>query len=559
MRIFYLKKYLLLSALLLVPFLLFAQSGSINGKVVDEKGLPLPGATVTVVGLSGKAAATDNNGIFSIKGLNAGTYTFEAKFIGYTPLQKKIVVGAGTVTTNFNLQPDSKSLNEVVVIGYGSVQKKDLTGSVALVTSKDFNTGAVTTPEQLIQGKVAGVSISTNGGAPGAGSTIRIRGGASISGTSDPLIVIDGVPLSNDGIAGAANPLSLINPNDIESFSILKDASAAAIYGNRGSNGVIIITTKKGQSGKPQINFTSQFSISKLTKEAPILSADQFRAYIAANDTTTAKKYVSLLGKFNTDWQKQIYQTSYNTDNNLSISGATANNKLPYRVSVGYNDQNGILITSALQRYTTNVNLSPSFFKDHLKVNFNFLGSQVKQRFANEGAIGSANSFDPTQPVYSGNQNYGGFYEVLDPTATTGLKSLAPLNPLGLLQENTNRSTVYRAITSLALDYKFHFFPDLHAVVNVSYDGSNGQGSDNVPAYAASTYPGTKDANGVLQRGNISNYKTIVGNTTLEGDLSYSHDFKAIKSRVTALVGYSEQDFKSTATNYTSFFAKRYT
>jgi iron complex outermembrane receptor protein len=552
MRNNYLKKYVLLFAALLISVQMFAQTRSITGKVVDENNQPLPGATVTVSGTT-IAASTDGNGIFKINAIKAGTYTITASFISYNPQPKTITVGADNATLNFNLQPMSKTLSEIVVIGYGSVQKKDLTGAVSTVTAKDFNTGAVTTPEQLIQGKVAGVSISSNGGAPGAGSTIRIRGGASISGLNDPLIVIDGVPLSNDGIAGAANPLSLINPDDIESFSILKDASAAAIYGNRGSNGVIIITTKKGQSGKPRITFSTQLSVSKLTKEAPILTADQFRSFITSHDTTAGKNYISLLGNASTDWQKQIYQTSYSTDDNVSVSGTTG--KLPYRVSVGYNDQNGILKTSALQRYSTNINLSPSFFTDHLKVNFNFIGSQVKQRFANQGAIGSANAFNPTLPVYSGNNNFGGYYEILDPTATDGLKALAPINPLGLLEQENNRSTVYRAITSLALDYKFHFFPDLHAIVNVSYDGSNGQGTDVIPGTAASQFPGSKDANGVLQQGNNSRYKTVVGNSTLEGDLSYSHDFKSIKSKVTLLAGYSEQNFSSTSTNYLAYFA----
>jgi len=551
MRKIYMKQYLLICAFLMLSGISFAQTSSITGKVVDETNQPLPGAIVTVKGTQ-KNAPTDANGNYRLTGVSNGTVTLQVNFIGYQLLEKTVNV-TGSAVANFTMVPQNTDLNEVVVIGYGTALKKDLTGSISTVTAKDFNTGVSTTPEQLIQGKVAGVSITTNGGAPGAGSTIRIRGGASINGLSSPLIVIDGVPLSNDGIAGAANPLDLINPNDIETFSILKDASAAAIYGNRGSNGVIIITTKKGQSGKARIDFSTQVSASALPKEAPILTAAQFRAYVTANDNSATKQYIALLGNANTDWQKQIYQTAVSTDNNLSVSGTAG--KLPYRVSVGYTDQDGILKTSSLERYSSNINLSPSLFTDHLKINFNFIGSQVKQRFADGGAIGGANSFDPTQPVYSGNSNFGGFYEYLDPTATDGLKALAPINPLGRLMENNNRSTVYRAITSLALDYKFHFFPDLHAIVNVSYDGSNGQGYDIIPAYAASQFPGSADANKVNQTGNNSKYKTVVGNTTLEGDLSYSHEFKSIKSKVTALVGYSEQDFSSTTNNYVSYFA----
>jgi len=532
----------------------FAQKGSIKGKVLDETNQPLPGVAVSIDGTT-LGSATDVNGNYTISGVNPGNYTLTAKFIGYTTAKQTITVGSSVITVDFSLKPDSKNLNEVVVIGYGTVKSKDITGSVATVTAKDFNQGGATTPEQLIQGKVPGVSIISNSGAPGAGSTIRIRGGASINGSNDPLIVIDGVPLSNGGIAGAANPLDLINPADIESFTVLKDASAAAIYGNRASNGVILITTKKGQSGAPVINFSAQVSAGTLPKEAPVLSAAQFRAYVNANDTTSTGKYKALLGNASTDWQKQIYQTAISNDDNLSISGTTA--KIPYRVSVGYTDQNGILKTTNLNRYTAAVNLSPSFFTDHLKVNFNFKGSQVKQRFANEGGvISDAVDFNPTLPVYSGNSNYGGYTELLDPSSVSGLKSLAPLNPVGLLYENNNTSTVQRAITSLALDYRFHFFPDLHANINASYDGSEGKGTDVIPGYAASNIDSYKDPNtGKYYSGNKSQYKQTNGNKLFEGFFSYGHDFKEIKSHVDAVAGYSFQDFKTTNYNFLSYFA----
>jgi TonB-dependent starch-binding outer membrane protein SusC len=561
MRKFFPKQYLLVCAFLMLTTLSFAQTGGIRGKVVDENNQPLPGVAVSIGGTT-IGSTTDVNGIYTITRLQAGNYNITANFIGYVPFKKAVIVGSSVVELNFGLQLQSTGLNEVVVIGYGTEKKKDLTGSISTVTAKDFNTGDVTTPEQLIQGKVAGVSIVSNGGAPGAGSQIRIRGGASVNGSNNPLIVIDGVPLDNprntDGtsrVAGVADPLSLINPNDIASFSILKDASAAAIYGNRASNGVIIITTKKGQSGKPQINFNTQLSIGKLTKEAPVLSAAQFRSYINQVATGAADTvYTKQLGTANTDWQKQIYQTSVSTDNNLSISGSAG--KMPYRVSVGYTDQNGILKTSSLERYSSTINLSPSLFTDHLKINFNFIGAEVKQRFANQGAIGSANSFNPTLPVYSGNNSYGGFYEILAPTAANpeNLNTLAARNPLGLLEEDNNRSTVYRAITSLALDYKLHFFPDIHANVNLSYDGSNGQGFDKIPATAASQFPGSADAGGVLQQGNNSKYKSVIGNSTFEGYLSYAHDFKSIKSHIDAVAGYSTQTFSTTSTNYLTYF-----
>lgn len=516
----------------------------------------MPGASVTVDGTT-LGSTTDLDGNYKINGVKAGTVTITAQFVGYNAIKKTVTVGSsGNVTADFQMVSSAQSLNEVVVIGYGSERKKDLSGSIATVTSRDFQKGQITTPEQLIAGKVAGVSVISNSGAPGAGSQIRIRGGASINGSNDPLIVIDGVPLSPTGISGAANPLSLINPNDIESFSILKDASAAAIYGNRASNGVIIITTKKGQSGKPQINFSTQFSVAKLPKEAPVLSASQFRNYINANDTaaTSNGKYKALLGTANTDWQKQIYQTAYSTDNNLSVSGSAG--KLPYRVSVGYTNQNGILKTSSLERYTTAINLSPTLFTDHLKINFNVKGADVNQRFANEGAIGSAASFNPTVPVYSGNNSlYGGYYEYTDANNTpSGLKSLAPLNPLGLLLQNRNTSTVYRTIASLALDYKLHFFPDLHANINISYDGSRGTGSQSIPGYAASNLD-SYSSNGIFYSGYNHQYKQTNGNKLFEGFLSYNKEIKAINSRIDAVAGYSDQKFSTNNYNYSSYFS----
>ena len=558
----YLKKYLLFLGLLFSASAAFAQTGSVTGTVLDETKQPLIGAAVSIDGTT-IGASTDVNGKFTLSGLQAGKYAITAKYIGYVDVKKSVTITSGqTLTVNFQMSSGARNLNEVVVIGYGSVQKKDLTGSITTVTAKDFNQGVVTTPEQLIQGKAAGVSITSNGGAPGSGSTIRIRGGASISGNNNPLIVIDGVPLDNprnsDGssrIAGAADPLSLINPNDIESFSILKDASATAIYGNRASSGVILITTKKGKNGKPVIAFNTQFSIGTLPKEASVLSPSQFRDYINSHDTTAAGVYRQQLGTYNTDWQKQIYQTSYSTDDNVSISGSTAKNKLPYRVSVGYTDQDGILKTSSLERFTGDVNLSPSLFKDHLKINFNFKGAQVKQRFANEGAIGSAVNFNPTVPVKSGNDNFGGFYEYLDPTSISGLRGLVSRNPVGLLDENDNRSTVYRAITSLNIDYKFHFFPDLHAIINLSYDGSKGSGTDMIPGYAASNFDSFTDANGKLHSGLDSRYSQKNSNTLGEGYFSYAKNFKSIKSHVDAVAGYSFQDFKTTNFNYPSYFA----
>jgi len=554
MNVFYPKRIIILLSFLSLSLFSFAQSGGVQGKVVDDKNQILPGASVLVDGTTIGAQA-DQNGNYSITGLKPGSYSITAKFLGYISSKRNITIGNGMVVLNFALDGQNTSLNEIVVIGYGTATKKDLTGSITTVNAKDFNQGSITTPEQLIQGKVAGVSIISNGGAPGSGSQILIRGGASVNGSNDPLYVIDGVPLGEGGIAGVASPLSLINPNDIETFTILKDAQATAIYGNRGSNGVILITTKKGKPGKTKIDFNTNFSIGTLPKEASVLTADQFRTYIKQNDTTTSGIYRSQLGTANTDWQKQIYQNSFSNEDNISVSGAAG--KLPYRISFGYTNQNGILKTSSLVRYSTTLNLSPSLFKDHLKINFNEIASEVNQRFANQGAIGSAVSFNPTLPVYSGNSNYGGFTEILSPTTTNpeNLNTLAGKNPLGLLEQETNKSQVWRSISSLQLDYKLHFFPDIHANVNASLDASKGSGYDIIPASAASQYPGSADSAGVIQRGNNSKYKSVRANTSFDGYLTYNHFFKPINTQVTATAGYSTQTFQTTSTNYLSYFS----
>ena len=543
----YLLKYVFLLFFAFSAATALAQTSSISGKVVDETNQPLPGATVSIAGTQ-KSTGTDVNGNFHLTGVPSGAATIQVTFVGYLTISKAVNV-SGNVTVNFSLTPNSRSLNEVVVIGYGTARKQDITGSVATVSAKDFNQGAITTPEQLIQGKVAGVSITSNSGAPGAGSTITIRGGASINGGNDPLIVIDGLPLDQTTISGAANPLDLINPNDIASFTILKDASASAIYGNRASNGVIIITTKKGASGKPVINFSTQFSVATLPKEAPVLTASQFRNYVKANGDSAQ---IASLGTANTDWQKAIYQTALGTDNNLSVSGTAG--ILPYRVSVGYSDQNGILKTTSMQRYSTNVNLSPSFFTNHLKVNFNFIGSQTNNRFANNqnGIISDAATFDPTQPVKSSNAlyaPYGGYWQWTDASSQNGIKQNTPGNPVALLEQTNDHSTAYRGIASLNLDYKFHFFPDLHANVNLGYDESKSNGSTTVPADAASNYLTAADASGKLQSGAYTPYNQELQNKLFEGYFSYSKDVKSIKSHFDAVAGYSIQDFKNTASN----------
>lgn len=542
MKQFYLAKSFLLAFFVLISLSVFAQTGSISGKVLDETNQPLPGASVSVKGTD-RQTSTDANGNFKLTGISSGNVSVVVKYIGYQEMEKS-VNATGDVTVSFQLVPASTSLSEVVVIGYGSQRKKDLTGAVTSITAKDFNKGSIVSPEQLIMGKVAGVSITNNGGAPGAGSTIRIRGGASLSASNDPLYVIDGVPISNSGIAGAANPLSLINPNDIASINILKDASATAIYGSRASNGVILVITKKGTSGKPVLAFNSQFSAGQLVKPVDVLSADQFRTFVNEKANAGLK---ALLGTSSTDWQKEIYQTATTTDNNLSLTGSAK--KVPYRVSVGYLNQNGILKTGNLERTSGALNLSPRLFKDRLKVDLNLKGALNNSRFANEGAIGSAVSFDPTQPVRINSNRFGGYYEWMD---RANLKQLAPRNPLGLLEQRQDNGKAQRSIGNLQLDYSLPFLPELHANLNVGYDISKGTGTIFVPDSAASAYRRTPDA---LHGGINNEYKQTQNNKLVEFYLNYVKDIKSIDSRLDVIAGYAYQDFTTKNFNFSDFAA----
>ncbi len=524
----------------------FAQERSITGKVTSASdGLPLAGVSVIAKGTrSGTTTAAD--GTYQILvGPNVRILVFS--FVGYviheSPASEKSIF--------VSLSPINSNLNDIVVIGYGTAKKKDLTGSIATVNEKDFQKGVIISPDQLIAGKVAGVSVISNGGQPGSGSTIRIRGGSSLNASNDPLIVIDGIPINNEippgqtsAIAGAGNPLSFINPNDIESFTILKDASASAIYGTRAANGVIIITTKRGKGGSVKINFNTLNSVSQITKEVPVLSAAQFKSVVNANGTAAQ---IAMMGTANTNWQNQIYQTAFGTTNNISVTGGIKN--LPYRLSVGYQNQNGILKTDNLARTSANLAVNPSFFDNHLKVNLNLLGSIENARFANTGAIGSAITFDPTQPVYSGSQRFGGYYEWLDPTAPTGLRNLVVRNPLGLLEQTDNSSTPARSIGNIQLDYQFHFLPELRAIVNAGYDYARGKGRSYTSDSAATSYI----AGGT---GGVNNpYKQVNDNKIFEFYLNYVKDLKAINSRIDVTAGYAYNDFKTTITNYASYYA----
>jgi len=484
LKLRYLMAFLLCVTFMGLTSAAYAQK-SISGKVIDESSQPLIGVTVAVQGTT-VGTITDIDGNYSLTvpaGSEHGTVVFS--FIGYGTVTMPVPASG---KLDIQMQPEDTQLGEVVAIGYGTKRKGDLTGSISSVSEKDFNGGVVSSPEQLINGKVAGVQITSNGGSPSAGSAIKIRGGASLNASNNPLIVLDGVPLENGGIAGNDNNfLALINPADIESMSILKDASSTAIYGSRASNGVIIINTKKGAKDKVKITFNTTNSVSVKTKTADMLSRDEFIDVINKYGTETNKRLLNEnLAKAdnNSDWIGEIFQPAFATDNNLSVSGSIAK-KLPARVSVGYMSQDGILKTDNTKRYTANLNLNPTFFHDDLKVNLSVKGSVNDNTFAESGAIYTATVFDPTYAIKSGDENnFGGWNEVYNDTDENGKKipyTNASGNPVALLDYYRSTSTVKRIITNLDVDYTMPFLKDLKLHVTGGFDGAKGEGNVKYP------------------------------------------------------------------------------
>ncbi len=499
---------------------------TVSGTVLEESGEPVIGLTVLVKG-SSTGTETDIDGHYSISAPSDGTLVYSC--IGYVTQEVKV---AGRNVIDVTVKTDSELLSDAVVIGYGTTAKKDLTGSVATMKTKDFNAGLISTPEQLINGKVSGVQIMSSSGSPTSGSTIRIRGGASLNASNDPLIVLDGVPLEIGGIAGNdGNFLSLINPNDIESMTVLKDASSTAIYGSRASNGVILITTKKGASEKIIVSLTSTQSVQWKSKLADMMSYDDFVSVAQGLGTD----YSQYLGSEHTDWNDQIYQAAFGTDNNLSVSGQAAK-WLPFRASVGYYDQNGILKTDNAKRVSGNLNLAPAFFKDYLKFNISLKGAYNRNTFANTGAIWNAATFNPTVPVYSGSDALGGFYEI---TSSTGVPDMSAVkNPLGLLEQTDATSDVYRLVGNIDADYRFHFLPDMKIHVTGGYDYATGKGRSFTPATAASAY----ETKGYLNAyGPARKY-----NRLFTAYLNYNREIEAINSHIDVTAGYDYQYWKAT-------------
>nr|WP_319265054.1 TonB-dependent receptor [uncultured Draconibacterium sp.] len=513
------------------------QSRQITGKVTDATSEEtLPGVTVVLKGTT-IGTITGMDGEFAINAAKDDVLRFS--FVGY---EEKEVVVNDEIEIDVVLEQSVESLEEVVVIGYGSTKKKDATGSVEALNSSDFNKGAITSAQELLSGRMAGVQVTTAGGAPGDGVVIRIRGGSSLSASNDPLIVIDGVTVDSDGISGMRNPLNTIHPSDIESFTVLKDASATAIYGSRASNGVIIITTKKGKKGESlHVDINSFATVSEPRGSVDVLNATEFSELVARRYPENNRP-VELLGEANTDWQDVIFRTSYSQDHNIGITGNIKN--IPFRLSAAYTNQNGILKESGLERKTLSLGLNPTFFDDHLRINVNVRGMIVENQFANQGSIGSAMIFDPTQYPLDETSEYGGYFTWLQENGNP--INLAPSNPLAMLDLSEASSEVMRSIGNVQLDYKFHFLPELRANLNLGYDISDSETEYFTPVYASWAYNEQHGGGGI---GYGSQKRE---NLLLDFYLNYARNLEKLDSRIDVMGGHSWQHYWRYGDNYSA-------
>lgn len=543
----------LLFLFLLLPFGVLAQS-TLSGVVVDKvSNQPLPGVNVNIQGAS-NGTSTDFDGKFQLAGLKNGDKVVFS-FIGY---DSQTVNFSGQKSVNISLNESANQLQEVVVqVGYGTAKKKDATGAVTVVSAKDFNQGAILTADQLLTGKAAGVRITNDGGQPDTAPNIRIRGITSLKAEASPLIVIDNVPIDNRLAAGQSNPLSLINPNDIESFTILKDASATAIYGSRASNGVIIITTKKGSTGEPQFSYTSNFSFGKVGETIDVMDGPTFANFVTQNYPANA----DLLGIadpnnpgqriiYNTNWQDEIFRMTTSQDHNLSARAAIFGN-VPFRASVGYNHTQGLVKTNDYQRISAGFKLTPTFLDGHLKVDINAKGLSSKKNDIDVGAvIGAALAMDPTKPVYgdSPDNRFGGYYQetVLDPGNGRYLLQ-GSLNPLARLNQRYRPMSVDKFLGNVELDYKMHFLPELRAVVNAGLESSQSSIREIFSDNALETYRFTNStdpaANYVFNPGLNYRERQTIDNKTLDAYLIYTKKLTGVITRVEAQAGHTFQSF----------------
>lgn len=536
----------LLFFMLIFPIGMFAQN-ILKGTVIESTTQePLPSVNIAVEGNS-TGTATDFDGNFTLSNLNKG----DKIVFTYLGFVKQTILYNGQKEITVFLVEDTNQLEGIVVIGYGTVKKKDATGAVTTLKASEFNKGTVVTAENLLNGRVAGLTVNTSG-APGSGSEIRIRGGSSLFASNDPLIVIDGLPIENSSNTGSTSILAGLNPSDIESFTVLKDASATAIYGSRASNGVIIITTKKG--GKElNVDYNVQYATGKLVKKVSVFSADEFR------DVVTAQfpEGVGLLGNADTDWQEEIYRKTDFIDNNISVRGNLFN-RIPSRLSLGNTYQEGLRLTNEFNRNTIGVALNPSFLDNHLKINVSANYANERNRFA-EGVEGAALRFDPTQPVYDANSYYGGFFEYWNQATNPSNAELTPSvvrNPVSQLLQTNDRGINNRLFGNFEIDYKFHFLPDLRAVINLGFDESKGERTKIVSRFTGSS-PNNDNRTYGANEFTDENRK----NRSLDTYFNYKKQFNSLE--VDATAGYSYQKFEGSKfttgninqPNYTSAIA----
>lgn len=528
------RKFFFLMVGLLFSVGLNAQTITVSGVVSDPSGEPLIGASILAQGTT-VGTSTNIDGEYTIN--VAPDATLVVSYVGYDTQNVPV---DGRTSINVTMQENSVMLNEVVAIGYGTVKKSDATGSVAVIKPDEIEAGLATSVQDMLVGQTPGVVVTQAGG-PEGGGTIRIRGGSSLSASNDPLIVVDGVPLSNAGMGGLGNSLGMISPENIESMTILKDASATAIYGSRASNGVIIITTKKGKSGKPTVNFAANLYVNTARKTWKVLDANQFRSLLESRGMDAA---LAATGDANTDWQDEVLRTTVSSDYSLSVGGTAG--WLPYHAEISYTNNNGIIKTSKMDRVTMGFNLSPKFFDNHLSVNANVKGYYIRNNFGDAGALSSAISFDPTHPVHSnepivsGNSGfqylYNGYYEVHN---NGTLNDNAALNPMGLLEQRDNHANVYRSNGNLQLDYSLHFLPDLHLNLNLGYDVMKSNLVDNWAANSATAYKNHEHYGGAY---NFDQYQ-FRSNTLLNFYLNYKKEVESIYSNFDVTAGYDWQRF----------------
>ena len=534
------------AALVMTLFMAFpalAQKIEVHGTVVDELGDALIGATVMEKGTTNGTAA-DFDGNFTLH-VNPNA-TLVVTYVGYDPMDVPV---NGRTEIHVVMKENAEMLNEVMVIGYGTVKKADATGSVAIVKPDEIEAGISTSVQDLLVGASPGVVVTTDGGNPAGGATIRIRGGASLNASNDPLIVIDGVPQTNQGQGSSLNAMTMINPADIESMTILKDASATAIYGSRASNGVIIITTKKGHSGKPQVNFQANFSVNTDRKRLNVMNANQFVDIVNQYGSEATIAQLGYEGTiYNTDWQKEVLRTSFSQDYSLSVSGQAA--MLPYRVNVSYTNNQGILKTSSMDRVTAGVSLNPKFFDNTLQITANVNGTYARQNNANGGAVGTALAFDPTKPIYTnipmqgntGRYLYNGFYNYA-PGGKNDVNSA--INPLQLIEDVDSYNNTWSSTGNIQIDYALYWCKDLHFNLNLGYQFSKNDAQSTTAANSLQAWRNTGLlANEAAGAETLYKWKEIQQNTLLDFYINYKKDFEAIKSNLDVMVGYSWQRFK---------------